>query len=512
MKISGPLVIDVSKWDHHLNCQELIDGGVVSVILGLYKIPGTTIMNPNCQRMIDQISASSLILQCYRFYYPEVDPIADCDWFVSAMKGYPVKFAWADLEAFDVAMTTTRRADQNRLFAVRLKTLFPAMGVYTARWYVDAHAPSMNDWLGLYPAWVASYWLPKGSVLINWPEFKATQLPTHEFTPAAGQTNVVGHQFAADRFRLPGVYSELFSPTTVLYGGRMQLDVSVFKPEFMAALVTPPVIVPPPVVPPVIIPPVQGDFMNSLPVVDRSQLGPGADAHHNDCGPASDAMLLRTYNLAMQITVDELYNQLVPAGDVPISASALMRQMQSYGLKTVWYIETKTDQVYGYLRGRRPVLALVHYGALVDAGYTQFKGFRAGHFLVIRGIDLDNYYINDPYRSDGMFNIPVPIAVFEKAWKDCTIDGNPVGGCLVPVLPIQDLAVPPVPVSDLYAIIPSVQAINVRAAPDQNAVWVRTIFKADDPTVRVKAETLTNGYVRLSDLTGWVWFAYLQKA
>jgi len=511
MKINGPLVIDVSKWDDHLNTQELIDGGVVSVILGLYKIPGTTTLDANCQRMIDQISASSLILQTYRYYYPEVDPIADCDWFVNAMAGYPVKCAWADLEDHSAIMNTTRRADQNRLFAEHLKAHFPSMGVYTAKWYVDTYAPKMNNWLGLYPAWIAAYWLPAGSEMIEWDAFKATQLPTRDFYPAAGQTNPVGHQFTGDRFRLPGVYATFYGTTTALYKGRMKLDVSVFKPEFMAALGAPPVVVPPPVVPPVIIPPVQGEFMNILPVVDRSQIGPGADEHHNDCGPASDAMLLRTYNLAMQVTVDELYNQLVPAGDVPISASALMRQMTSYGLKTTWYIETKTDQVYGYLRARRPVLALVHYGTLVDAGFTQFTSFRAGHFLVITGIDLDNYFVSDPYRSDGKYDVAIPIAVFEKAWKDCTIDGNPVGGCIVPILPIQDLAIPPVPVSDVYAIIPSVQAINVRAEPYQLADHVRTIFKSDEPTVRVQAETLTNGYVRLSDLTGWVWFAYLKK-
>ena len=247
--------------------------------------------------------------------------------------------------------------------------------------------------------------------------------------------------------------------------------------------------------------------MNILPVSYVPQLGIEADEHNNDCGASSSLMLLRSYSLAKEVTVDQIYNLIKPSGDSALSAGELQVRMASYGLKTEWKVDMTVDMVYTYLRNKRPILALIHYAALVDAKLTERTGFRGAHFIVITGIDLDSVFINDPYRTDNQTNIAIPIAIFEKAWKDCVFDGNPVGGCIIPKLPIQDLSIPVPPVSDLYSLL--VNGLNVRSGPASTYPFVRTIWKATEPTVR--AVKISGEYIQLTDLSGWVYFMYLKK-
>jgi hypothetical protein len=257
MKIQGPLVIDVSKWNDHLNIKELIDGGVTSVILGLYKQWNLFkyVLNDNCKRIIDQVSTSTLPLQTYFYYYPQNDPIKDADWFVDIMTGYPVKYAWADLENFDTPMEEYVRSDRNKRFMEQLILRFPRSGVYTADWYVDGFAPEMNQWLPRYNAWVA-HWgrQPSLKTPMTWEQLKTNWLPDYEMKLADGQvqSKVMGHQFTGDRCILPGVLSK--------YNVRMPLDVSVFKPEFMKALG---VVVPTPPPPPVLL-----DYVVNVPAIN----------------------------------------------------------------------------------------------------------------------------------------------------------------------------------------------------------------------------------------------------
>jgi GH25 family lysozyme M1 (1,4-beta-N-acetylmuramidase) len=247
MKIQGPLVVDVSLWNDHLNIQELIDGGVVSVIIGLYKQVDGKTLNVNCKRMADQVAASPLIMQTYCYYYPERDPVAEADWFTGVMSGYPVKYAWADCEAYKVVMTPLLRSEQNRRFAEELHKIFPPSGVYTAKWYTDGYCTTtlpngttvneMDRWLPKYLAWVAQYGHEPLSIPMTWAVFKAFWLPNYDIILSAGQlpSQVVGHQFT-DKPILPGAYNT--------NNVRMTLDVSVFTPAFIQSLGT---IVAPPV-------------------------------------------------------------------------------------------------------------------------------------------------------------------------------------------------------------------------------------------------------------------------
>ena len=241
MKIeNGVLVIDTSMYVHHLNIQELIDGGVVSAVLGLYKYwdGKQWVLHPNCKRQLDQIvSDGRLVLQTYYYYYPELDPIKEADWFLTAMQGYPVKFAWEDAENHDHPMTPLLRSEQFRRFMVELHTHFSQSGVYTNASFVNGYAPEMSKWISLYPSWIAEYGhQPKTRTMIDWDTFKKDWLPDYNIDLATGQLPglVAGHQFSGDVFMLPGIYDNGFTMNTILYKNRMPDDISEFRPDFIA--------------------------------------------------------------------------------------------------------------------------------------------------------------------------------------------------------------------------------------------------------------------------------------
>jgi hypothetical protein len=252
--------------------------------------------------------------------------------------------------------------------------------------------------------------------------------------------------------------------------------------------------------------------MNLLPIEYVSQLGSFANDHSNDCGSASSLMLLRTYNLAKTVTVDQFYNSIYPSGDVALSAGAMQTKMLSYGLPTEWKVNCTMETIFYYLRNRKPILALIHYAPLVDAGVTEKKGFRGAHFIVITGIDFDYVYINDPYRSDGKINVAVPISVFEQAWAQCVLDGNPVGGAVIAKIAIKDLSiiVPPSTNDEYYL---TVNGLNLRSGPASTYSLIRTIWKATEPIVHALESTLNKdtSYIQLTDLSGWVYYPYLKK-
>lgn len=259
MKIQGPLVIDISKYDHHINTQELIDGGVKSVIVGLYsQWDGIKYgLNSNSQRLCEQVAASTLVLQTYYYYYPQFDPIKEANWFVDIMlsSGFPIKFAWADCEDHRYPMEKNVRSENYRRFTAQVASRFGngKVGVYSSMYFMLDDAPEMNLWVGKYPSWVP-HWgrQPSEKIMSTWEELNTKWLPNYNILIGTGQTNVVGHQFTGDRFMLPGVYNEYASIPWWPNQGRMPLDVSVFTPAFIESLgvYIPPNPIPIPVPPP----------------------------------------------------------------------------------------------------------------------------------------------------------------------------------------------------------------------------------------------------------------------
>ncbi len=163
-----------------------------------------------------------------------------------------------------------------------------------------------------------------------------------------------------------------------------------------------------------------------LDVPYASQKSPGSNAHYNDCGAACMSMILKAYSLAKNLTVDELYDLVNPTGDVGLSAGAIVAKLADLKLKTSWKVFASQGVLFETLQMIKPVFALIHYGPLVHNGYTEFKNFVKGHFVIIVGMDIAKIFFHDPNRDDGVTVTAVPIDIFWEAWGKCHLDeGNP---------------------------------------------------------------------------------------
>jgi hypothetical protein len=253
-----------------------------------------------------------------------------------------------------------------------------------------------------------------------------------------------------------------------------------------------------------------------LQVAFVSQLGLGADSHNNDCGAAGSLMLLKTYGLAKEVTVDQFFDLVEPAGDNGLYVDSMQAAMEKYGLRNQWKIGLNRGDIFTTLSQYKPILSLIHYAPLVDAKVTQFTGFRGPHFVVITGIDLDYIYIHDPDRNDGKVNVQIPIMAYEEAMAQAYLDGNPTGGGIIPLLPIQQIPVPPSPTGTPYvmAVVNGVQiqGINVRALPTSNSTLVKTLWRKVNPVtvVYIVAISADQLWGRLLDNSGWVYMPYLK--
>jgi hypothetical protein len=269
MKITCPpgvLVIDGNKYNHHFNMSELINGGVKAVILGFYKGNWTASsvypyykypLHDNCKRLADQVATSGIPLMSFFYYYVKEDPNKEVDWFLEAMRPYPVKYAWGDIEDITPGYNKPVYSEQSRKFMLQLHSLYANSGCYGAKWYVDAFGTyldaqgqeirAMDAWLPLYTQWVAQYkYRPTLATSMSWEELKLNWLPNYDFLISQGMLpeKTMGHQFTGDRCMLPGVYNQ--------FNVRMTLDVSVFNADFIKNLGTAP-LPPVPPVPPVVV-------------------------------------------------------------------------------------------------------------------------------------------------------------------------------------------------------------------------------------------------------------------
>ena len=252
--------------------------------------------------------------------------------------------------------------------------------------------------------------------------------------------------------------------------------------------------------------------MNILPVPYVSQLQQGALGHNNDCGAAAVLMILRAYGLRKDYTVDQLYDSIQPSGDVYLSVSGMMSAMLSAGLKSEWKAGISINNLFGILVEKKPAIALIHYGRLVDAGLTQRTSFRGAHFLVVNGMDITSVYLKDSYRDDGKESVEVPINIFQEVWTQCNLDGNPNSGAIVPSLPISNLPVTPPVIGLGYAFKSTVDAINVRAQPTVSSTWIKAISRKDFPVLYItKIAGIYNNWGFLATGEGWICLDYFVK-
>lgn len=243
--------------------------------------------------------------------------------------------------------------------------------------------------------------------------------------------------------------------------------------------------------------------MKCLKVPYVSQIMDGALQHNNDCGAACAVMMLRAYGVALETSVDKFYDQIIPSGDISLTAGSIQANMRRYGLPCTWKGGLTPAQVFEYLLDDKPMMALIHYDPLVIAGLTQKSGFRGAHFVVVVSIDIASVGIRDPYRNDGIELVEVPHKVWDLAWTETQVDGNPQFCALVPDISIQDIGteVPPEPEGVKYTVVAN--GFNVRSGPSTAYPVLRILWRSLTPFVHVK-ETI-GVYGKLSDGSGWIY-------
>ena len=275
MRITDPVLVpDVSDWCDHINPKEFEDNGCTSVIVGIYWMLDKNnkwVMNPISRKQCIAVATnSSMVLQAYFWDDIILSPVQQADWLVDTitMEGLPIKWIWADQEQWWTNWTTWWRKDayiprgkpenisfHNEAFMKELYRLFPASGVYTNKNFVVSNASGMDLWLPKYHSWVAHYGhQPKERTKMTWAQLKAYWLPNYDIILSAGQPEemVAGHQFTGDVCMLPGSYNK-YAGMIPGYDGRLPLDVSAFRKEFIAAIRSGnsiPIPIPPPVTSP----------------------------------------------------------------------------------------------------------------------------------------------------------------------------------------------------------------------------------------------------------------------
>jgi hypothetical protein len=166
------------------------------------------------------------------------------------------------------------------------------------------------------------------------------------------------------------------------------------------------------------------------------QVGPGANAHHNDCGAASSVMLVDAYT-GKVVPVDVFYDKTGVTGDAYLSAQQLIDTMRTYGVDTSWKI-LDLPTLYKNLVSMKPMIALIKYGVL-QGNESKFTG---PHFMVVISADIENVYVHDPlWVGEGGKARIIPINSFMEAWREVGTDPavpNPSYGAIVPNSPMSN--------------------------------------------------------------------------
>ena len=247
-----------------------------------------------------------------------------------------------------------------------------------------------------------------------------------------------------------------------------------------------------------------------LPVPYVSQLGVGATAHSNDCGATSAVMLLQAY-LNLQMTPDEFYTKFAIQGDPFLSVPQLRDAMSSLGLLTDFHANLALQDLFAFLATSRPVIVLLRYKVLEEAGLTE-KKFEGPHFVVVVGIDSKNIYLHDPlYTSpaDGEAHA-YPLDVFWQAWVEVGSDPsfpNPARSAIIPTGGIGFKVTRQVRVK--------IASLNVRSGPGTNNAIVASLKMGQ--VVEIIREV--NGWGQVSTAlqpqagsTQWISLAYVAPA
>src|SRR5512136_908479 len=157
-----------------------------------------------------------------------------------------------------------------------------------------------------------------------------------------------------------------------------------------------------------------------------SQVGDGANQNTNDCGAAAGLMVLKAYNNALAMNVDQFYKAANPSGqNQPLFIGQVRAVLTANGVPTEYKVGFDETMLFNCIRQKKPVIVLFKYGTLVAKGLTQFVNFTGAHFSTAIGMDGKYIYLHDPYSTEKKGEArPIPIDVFWQAWKDAVKDNN----------------------------------------------------------------------------------------
>jgi hypothetical protein len=180
-----------------------------------------------------------------------------------------------------------------------------------------------------------------------------------------------------------------------------------------------------------------------LPVPYVSQIGPGADKYSGDCGAACSAMLLRAYNLAPDMTPDRFMAETGRGAHEFLNFNDVMGKLRQNGLSTEYRFNMQAGDLFSYMVQQKPMIMLVNYGVLVNAGVTERKDFKGPHFFLAVGMDNKYVYVHDPYcTGNGGEARQYPYQVMMDAWARGAAQGNPNSAGVIPTIGLNQ-APPP---------------------------------------------------------------------
>ena len=302
-----------------------------------------------------------------------------------------------------------------------LRTALPAMRIagYSAKWCIDSYFPQVATWLKPEFYWNAAYvkyysWYQDFIKSLGGSWGDSTKLISISNLPAILE-EVDKHWIeqplpASIRGCMAWQFNSFF-PFLELSVGQRNIDMnlapaSTFKEYFNLELEGGEPLPPETI---------EGKTLNMVGV---SQIGAGANDHHNDCGLACCSMdLLAAKDIF--VPVDEWYKMDgwgAPSLDKGTTSYQLYLALQLFGVRSYMGNALTIADIHTYIDNGLPLIPLVNYKVLSDAKLTYYTGSFL-HWFVVMGYDRDNVIVLDPYRPENIgLKIMIPNQIFLNSY------------------------------------------------------------------------------------------------
>jgi hypothetical protein len=485
------IILDVWEGQLEVNEAELMNGGVAGLIIRLNDISGDHHRDTTFSKQWAEAKAFAPVP--YFVYDPYVSGQANYNWLAANMPGdCPAVFV--DTEVRKTGLSATTYGMEYNGFIQQCRARWKTI-IYTGAWFLPNLAPWPTDLEYWWSAYLSSStnpltMYPPTQVKVSWENLKQriAQLIWPPWNGKASPGPIRLWQCSGDRLIVPG--SSQAMDINVFPGTAAEYRVWLGYPEFVSKA-----------------------KMKTLPVPYVSQIAPGSSQHVNDDGAACTLMVLNAYNLAKDLTVDQVYDKISLTGDFALTASGLQAVLSACQVNNTWMVDMQLSDLFDALAEGRPAICLINYTPLVISGLTEKNDFLGAHYVVVVGMDIKNICIHDPYSSGPGQGLEVPIEIFKQAWSQCNLNGNPDNTAILTSLPIQDLTAPPIPIAIKYGFAVyngrQINGINVRSGPGSTYLFIKTIWRAVTPIVSIS--NISGDWGQLADGSGWVYLPYIVK-